>query len=91
LGDTELRGTHAETVTDLDISLKDPFSREVLAERSPPQLHPWKLSSPVFIVLGGIGVHSLLGTTVYGEVGLPVAVEVEPVSSNFAFHRRLPY
>jgi len=74
LCDTELGGTHAETVTDLDISLHDPLNREVLAERSPPQIHLWKLSTPEFIVLGRIGLHSLLGTTVYGEVGLPVTV-----------------
>jgi len=72
LCDKKLGGTHAEAITDPDTSLKKPFSREALPERSPREIHPWKLSTPVFIVLERVGIYGLLRTAVHGEVGLLV-------------------
>jgi len=87
----KLRGTYLEAVSDPDVLFKKPLGREVLSERSPREFHPGKLSTPILIMLEGINVDGLLQTAVHGKVGLPVALEVQPVHSNTARHRRLPY
>jgi hypothetical protein len=87
----ELRGTYSDPITDSDIRLKQPFGREVLTKRSPRGILPRKLSTPVLVVLSGIGVDSLLRTTVHGEVGLFIAFKVERSNAYGAFHWALPY
>jgi hypothetical protein len=91
LGNKELGSTHPEAVADLNLFLEKPFSREVLPERSRRQIHLGELSPPVLIMLERISVHSLLRTAVHGEVGLLVALKVEPVNPNPALYRGLPY
>jgi hypothetical protein len=86
----KLSGTNADAIADSDVRLEQPFRREVLTECAPRQIRRRQFSTPVLIVLAGIGVDSLVRATVHGEVGLFIAVEVERRYVNEPFHWILP-
>ena len=87
----KLRGADADAIADSDIRLEQPFRRKVLTERAPREVRPRQFSTPVLVVLAGIGVDSFLRATVHGEVGLLIAFEVERGYVYEPFHRVLPY
>src|SRR5207245_6146983 len=60
LRDAELGRTHPETVADPAILIEKALGREVLPERPPRQIHSRKLPAPALVVLGGVGVDSLV-------------------------------
>jgi len=87
----KLRGADADAIADSDIRLEQPFRGEVLTERAPRKIRPREFSTPVLVVLAGIGVDRLLRATVHGEVGLLIAFEVERGYVYEPFYRVLPY
>ncbi len=78
LRDDELGGADAEPVADGELPLeRQPLDGEVLAEHAPRQ-RPSELTAPGGVVLGRVDVDGLARAAVDGEVGLAVAVQVEP-------------
>src|SRR5207253_7420559 len=90
LSDLKLRGADPDPVADHHVSLEQTFSREVLAERSPRQLHVRKFRTPERIVLARININSFVGTAVNGQVRLLIAIDVERAHDHPPVRRSLP-
>src|SRR5439155_14423753 len=85
----ELGGTDPESVPDVNGILDETLRREILAEGSPGEVHAWKLGAPERVMLGRIDIDGLVGAAVNGEVGLPVAFQVQASNFDKARHGRL--
>src|SRR5260221_108688 len=89
LGDGEFRRADTQAVADGEL-FGQSFGRKIFTEGAPRKLHPAKLVAPVVVVLGGVDVHGLVGPSVNGEVGLPVALDVERRDAHRAAPAILP-
>src|SRR5207249_7640336 len=89
LGGDQLGRADPEAVADLNVVLEQALAGEVLPERAVLERDAGQLRAPVRVVLGGIGVDGLLPPAVRGQVGLPVAVQVERAHGDAARHRLL--
>src|SRR5438552_18447243 len=81
----ELRGADLKAIADADHRLDETFSREVLAEDAPRQIHAGEPAAPVPVVFGRIDVHGLARASVHSQIRLLVAFEVERVDDDAAF------
>ena len=76
MADLEQRVAPRPHVADAHLVLGDADRAQVLAEGGGAQVRV-ELLGPPEQVLGGVGVHGLVGTPVHRQVGLRVAGEVE--------------
>jgi hypothetical protein len=77
LADHHNRGTDLKPIADVKFVFRKACGREVLAKHAPGQIDARQLLLPIGIMLGGIGVHRLVGTAVDAKVGLAIAIEVQ--------------
>ena len=62
------------TVAGYDV-LEQSLGRQVLAEGSPGEFHLGKLAAPFIVVLGRVGIDSLVDAPMHRQVGLLVALD----------------
>ena len=74
--DLEHGRPHGKARADHELPERDARHGEVLAERCRFQ-RTTQLAGPPLVVLDGVRVHGLVGSTMHSEVGLLVAVEVD--------------
>jgi hypothetical protein len=86
LGDLEDCGPDAQAVAHEERVLAQPFGGEVLAEHTPRKWHAGQLPPPVFVMLSGIRIDSLLFSAVHHEVSLAVASEIQLADHHGAIH-----
>jgi hypothetical protein len=78
LSHDEFGRADAEAVADADVAVEEAFGGQVLAERARAEVELRPLMRPELVELGRVGVDGLLRTAVDPEIGLAVALEVEP-------------
>ena len=70
LGHHELCRADAKAITNMNCFFKQPRSCEVFAEDSPGEVHTRKLPAPERVMLRWIGVNSLIGSSMHGQIRL---------------------
>src|SRR5208282_2996415 len=86
LGDLHHSLTDSKMVADARVLFAQPFGRQILAEHGPRQFHVREFAAPEFVMLGWVGVNGLVAPTVVFEIGLMIAIEVEPAQNERARH-----
>src|SRR6476620_6916909 len=76
LTDHEDAGDDLEPISDVKVVFKKSPSGEVFSEHAPGKLCSRQFLLPEWIVLRGVGVHSLERPAVNREIGLAIAIEV---------------
>ena len=87
LRDLDHRSANAELIADVDGPFVQPLCGKVFAEHPVRQRPVGTFCLPDRIMLRGIDIHRFVAPAVNGEVGLLVAVEIEPMQHDAAGHR----
>ena len=90
LGDDELGRADPEAVAHVHVAVEQTLGRQVLAEGRRAELELRPLARPQLVELRRVRVDRLLGTAVHAQVGLAVAVQVEPPQRHASGDRLLP-
>jgi hypothetical protein len=75
----------------MDLVFQQAFRGEVLPECAPWKIHARQFSAPKRVVLRRIGINRFIGSTVNGEIGLLVTLNIQPSDPNSTRYRRLEY
>src|SRR5579863_694247 len=67
-----------KAIADMEIVFHDAAGCEILAERAPEKIEAWQFLSPVLVMLRRISIDGFVGTSVDAEIGLAVAIQVQP-------------
>jgi len=87
----EFRGSGAKSVPNVNPVFQQPFRGQILPECSPWKVSAGNLIAPKCVVLRWVGINRLLDSTVNGEIGLLVTLNVQSHDSNATRHRCLEY
>lgn len=87
----ELCGSGAKPVTNMDLVFQQAFRGEVLPECAPWKIRARQFSAPKRVVLRRIGINRFIGSTVNGEIGLLVTLNIQPSDPNPTRYRCLEY
>ena len=71
----------------MEFVLAQTGGRKILSEHSPGQLRAGQFLSPIGVVLGGVGVHRFIQTTMDSEISLPVTIKIECSQHDRSRHR----
>src|SRR5207237_6813881 len=73
----QLSFANAKAITNINRLLEQSFRRKVLAKHPVGQIHIRQFVFPKLIMLGRISIDCFALATVYGQVRLPVAIEIK--------------
>jgi hypothetical protein len=90
LCDFEYSLANAVSITNTDLVIRKSFDGEILAELSESKITAPKDMVPVLVRLHLVDEYRALLPTVTGEIGLPIAVDVQVAYHPSAYNRKLP-